>query len=224
MTSFMLKIIALISMTFDHFGDAIIGKFTFFNLLGRISFPIFAFQISEGYIHTKNLKKYFIKLVIFAVLSQIPFILFFKTFSTNFSLDIFFTLLIGLLCIYIYDKLSNKIIGIIICIALIIISLLIHVDYGAFGVSIILIFYIFKKSKLLMSIFYIFACILKYLPNLIIYNFHYLYCLSLIFTCIPIIFILLYNGKQGKKVKYLLYFYYPIHLFVLYLINVTFLS
>lgn len=224
MTSFILKMIALTFMTFDHVGDAIIEKFTFLNLLGRIAFPIFAFQISEGYKHTQNFKKYFMRLFLFAVISQIPFMLFMQTFSNSFLLNIFFTLLIGLLGIYLYDKISNKIISIIVCIALPIIAQIIHVDYGAFGVSIILIFYIFRESKLLMSVFYILACILKYLPRLLQYNFHYLYCLSLIFTCISIVFILLYNGKQGKKVKYLLYFYYPVHLFVLYFINVTLIS
>ena len=59
MSSFVLKIIAIITMFIDHVGYAIFGKFSFFNYIGRIAFPIFAFQISEGYSHTKDLKKYF---------------------------------------------------------------------------------------------------------------------------------------------------------------------
>ena len=59
MTSFVLKIIAMITMCIDHVGNAYFHHATFMNLIGRIAFPIFAFQISEGYIHTKNLKKYF---------------------------------------------------------------------------------------------------------------------------------------------------------------------
>ena len=62
MTSFSLKIIAIVAMFCDHFGDAFFGQFSFLNLIGRMAFPIFAFQISEGYTHTKNLRKYFLRL------------------------------------------------------------------------------------------------------------------------------------------------------------------
>ena len=55
MSSFVLKIIAVITMFIDHLGYTIFGKFSYLNYIGRISFPIFAFQISEGYIHTKNI-------------------------------------------------------------------------------------------------------------------------------------------------------------------------
>lgn len=92
-SSFALKIIAVICMLCDHLGDAIIKPFSFFNVIGRIAFPIFAFQITEGYIHTKDLKKYFKRLIIFAILSQIPFMLFLSTFTSPFTLNIFFTLL-----------------------------------------------------------------------------------------------------------------------------------
>ena len=58
MTSFVLKIIAMVSMFIDHLGTSYFHNTTIMNLIGRIAFPIFAFQISEGFIHTKNLKKY----------------------------------------------------------------------------------------------------------------------------------------------------------------------
>ena len=97
MSSFVLKIIAVITMFIDHLGYTIFGKFSYLNYIGRISFPVFAFQISEGYIHTKNLKKYFLRLFLFAVISQIPFMLFHSIISDTFYLNIFFTLLLGLL-------------------------------------------------------------------------------------------------------------------------------
>ena len=76
MTSFVLKIIAIITMFIDHLGYAVFNRFSPLNFIGRISFPIFAFQISEGYIHTKNVKKYLARLFIFSLISQIPFYLF----------------------------------------------------------------------------------------------------------------------------------------------------
>ena len=59
MSSFVLKIIALISMFIDHLGYTLYQKFSNFNYIGRIAFPIFAFQISEGYKHTHSKKKLF---------------------------------------------------------------------------------------------------------------------------------------------------------------------
>ena len=109
MTSFVLKIIALITMFIDHSGYVFVGSFSFCNFIGRIAFPIFAFQISEGYKHTKNLKKYFLRLGIFALISQIPFSLFsFKYHGGNILiLNVFFTLFLGLLSIYLYDYINN---------------------------------------------------------------------------------------------------------------------
>ena len=109
MTSFTLKIIALITMFIDHLGYAIFNKFSFFNYIGRVAFPIFAFQISEGFHYTKNVKKYFARLLLFAMFSQIPFMLFLSIFSNNiYKLNVFFTLFLGLFSIYIYDKIINS--------------------------------------------------------------------------------------------------------------------
>lgn len=107
MTAFVLKIVAMFSMTCDHLSYLIFGKFSFLNYIGRIAFPIFAFQITEGYVHTSNLKKYFLRLFVFALISQLPFMLFISTYSNAFHLNVFFTLLLGLLAITIYDKLDK---------------------------------------------------------------------------------------------------------------------
>ena len=108
MSSFVLKIIAVISMLIDHSGYLIFNRFSFMNYIGRLAFPIFAFLITEGYMHTSNLKKYFLRLLIFAILSQIPYTLFINTFTNSFSLNTLFTLSLGLLAITVYSKLNNK--------------------------------------------------------------------------------------------------------------------
>lgn len=224
MTSFVLKIIAVFSMVVDHLGYACFNKITFLNVIGRLAFPIFAFQISEGYIHTKNIYKYLIRLIIFALISQIPFYLFlsFVPNSSPYGLNIFFTLSLGLLSILIYDKFFGnksvlyKIFGFYCVTSLAIIALLLNCDYGAFGVVIIFLFYLFRNNKLVMSLAFILTCILYFLTSIIKNG--YLYLIMCIFSIIPIIFIWFYNGKQGYKVKYLLYLFYPIHLFVLYFI------
>ena len=109
MTSFVLKIFAIITMFFDHLGYGIYGKISWMNYIGRLAFPVFAFQLTEGYSHTKDLKKYFSRLLIFAILSQIPFSLFHSIVSDDwFYLNIFFTLFMGLLSIFFFDKSPSK--------------------------------------------------------------------------------------------------------------------
>ena len=230
MTSFVLKIIALITMFCDHFGYALVGHLSFWNYIGRIAFPIFAFQISEGYTHTKNLKKYFIRLFVFALISQVPFHLFLQKFIPNSvgSLNILFTLIFGLLCIRIYDYFSNvhnnilghqilgvkigQIVGILFTLLIAYIGELLNVDYGAWGIIVIFAFYLFKNNKLAMIISYICLCIMHYGYRIIHYGFYMQYVYLAIATMLPIIFISLYNGKQGYKIKYLLYLFYPVHL------------
>lgn len=216
MSSFVLKMIAVISMCFDHFGYYIYGgTFSWCNYLGRLAFPIFAFQISEGYEHTHNLKKYFWKLFLFAIISQLPFNLFEYAFGMELHLNIFFTLLLGLLAICLYDKSKNKIIGLLGSAICIIIGELLKVDYGYWGVLLVFSFFILKKNKILLPLGYLAIILLKYIPLLIQSNYYYPYYLLATFTFLSIIPILLYNGKLGPKTKYLLYIFYPLHLFII---------
>ena len=241
MTSFLLKIIGIISMLSDHIGDAIIGHFSNFNLIGRIAFPIFAFQAVQGYLHTRDFKKYMQRLFIFALISQFPFTLFLSTFTKTIYLNIFFTFMLGLLALFLYDKCKNKLIGVMAVIICSVVGELIKVDYGAFGILLIFNFYFFEAEfeklcnfqsvklfnknilckKYLMSITTIILCFAKYLQNIIktpMLKTHYLKCG--LFTSLSLIFILAYNQKQGAKLKYLFYIFYPLHLLILYLIHI----
>lgn len=223
MNAFVLKLIACITMFIDHIGYAIFGTHSYFNYIGRLAFPIFAFQISEGYVHTKNLKKYFLRLFVFALISQIPFMLFTKLIFNEFSINVIFTLLFGLMSITIYDKV-NKFVGIVVTVLLGIIAEKCAFDYGFFGVAIVPIFYMFRNKKVLLAMAFSLACILKYLIPVakiglesllyIFSNFNSI-TLSLIFTILSLVVILNYNGKKGKNTKYLLYFFYPIHLLII---------
>ena len=218
MSAFVLKIIAIITMFIDHVGYLVNdGKLSYFNYIGRIAFPIFAFQISEGYIHTKNLKKYFLRLFLFALISQIPFMLFDRIITNEINLNIFFTLFLGLATIFIYDKCKYKILGILAGVAIGLIAQFSHCDYGFYGVAIILIFYIFKNNFINASLFFTLATAIRYSIPLIKYgNANNRITMLFLFTCFPIIFIALYNGKKGKDTKYLLYLFYPIHLLLIY--------
>ena len=228
-------------MLSDHVGDATIGHFSIFNLIGRISFPIFAFQTVQGYIHTRNFKKYMLRLFISALISQVPFVLFLSTYSEKTYLNIFFTFLLGLLALFLYDKCQNKLIGFLVVIICSIIGELIKVDYGAFGILLIFNFYFFEREfekfykfqslklfnknisckKYFIAITTIILCFARYIPNIIETPVLATHCLKCgLFTSLSLIFILAYNQKQGPKLKYLFYIFYPLHLFILYLIHI----
>ena len=72
-TSAALHIMAMAFMLCDHLWGTIIAGNDWLTCIGRISFPIFAFMIVEGYFHTSNLKKYVKRLLLFALISEIPF-------------------------------------------------------------------------------------------------------------------------------------------------------
>lgn len=218
MTSFVLKFIAIIAMIFDHLGYVLFNKFSFMNYIGRLAFPIFAFSITEGYIHTRNLKKYFIRLLIFALISQIPYMLFIQTFTNTFTLNILFTLTLALFAITVYDKSENKLLGILSVTLCAVLANFLHFDYGWFGIVIIFIFYIFKSKKLYMNLSFGIVTFINYFYNYIT-TFRKEYLFIILFCCLSLFPINLYNGKKGKNIKYFLYIFYPLHLILLYLLT-----
>lgn len=217
MTAFTLKMIALVSMCIDHLGYFLYKGLSNFNYIGRLAFPIFAYQITEGYEHTRDLKKYFLRLFLFSLISQIPFMLFLQ--SVNISpmrLNIFFTLFLGLLCILVYDKFKHKLASIALIALIAVLGELLRVDYGYWGVLLIFVFYLCKNNKLLMAFAFLGMCLIEYFYGIFI-NFNLTSALLCLFTFLSIVPILLYNGKLGLKTKRLLYVFYPGHLLVLWI-------
>ena len=76
MSSFTLKILAIIFMTIDHIGFILFPKIDILRVIGRIAFPIFAFQVGISFENTKNKEKYILRMLIFTIISQIPFHIF----------------------------------------------------------------------------------------------------------------------------------------------------
>ena len=124
--------------------------------------------------------------------------------------------------------------GLLISICLCYIAQYLHTDYGFYGVAIILLFYMFNDNKIALSISFILATVIKYSKEIhticsysnllsengydvsVLINRNIIACVC---TAIPLIFICLYNGKKGRNTKHLLYLFYPIHLFLIYLIT-----
>ncbi len=223
MTSFVIKIIACFTMLLDHIKYAIPFTDNWVTIcLGRVSFPLFAFLISEGYEHTKDLKKYYKRLFVFGVISQIPFMLFRTLVGEWIMLNIMFTLLLGLVCITIWEKEKRIWISVPAIMGIIILSEILNVDYGWFGVLSVIVMHLFKNKKIVLVLMY----------SLIIFVFYYSLIQAQIFTMngiiyiigtiLSLIFILMYNGKEGKKLKDFFYWFYPVHSLIVYLLSFIF--
>ena len=231
MTVFVIKILAVITMILDHIKYAIpITNCFFTQCFGRISFPLFAFLISESIIHTKSRKKYIGRIAIFAIISQIPFMLFRSLVADYFMLNIMFTFLFSILGILVIDFFkSQKEISIILkyiitsfsLFSIMMLGSFIPVDYRWFGILTVWIFYIFREKKILRTIIFIFEVVIYYFVGNG-YNFSNVNFFSVIFTILPSLIILFYNGKQGKKLKYFFYWFYPIHMLIIYFLSFIF--
>ena len=206
MSLFILKVIGIVAMFLDHY-HYVIGGSEILNVAGRIAFPIFAFTLSEGYVHTRSLKKYLLRLFIFAVSIQMPSVLL----GYNYPMNIFFTLFLGLLSIYIFSLKKISIILKIILIGFILFfSQKFKLDYGMYGILLIMNFSIFRndKFKILMN-FLVLNVFNAIFPE--VFDLPDTQCFSLI----SLVFIFMYNGEKGRSMKYFFYLFYPIHFFIL---------
>lgn len=219
MSIFSIKIIACIAMFLDHIKFAIPAMENNITIyIGRMAFPLFAFFTTEAYIHTKSLKKYYFRLFVFAIISQIPFMLFRTLVGEWKMLNIIFTLLLGLTAILIYDKGEDKFISLVLVGCIAYFGYILRVDYGWYGILSVFIIYLFKNKKVLLVIAYSILLAIYYkirdMDLLIIENLKYFVC-----SLIPIFLICLYNGKLGKKAKYFFYIFYPVHMLIVYFIG-----
>ncbi len=220
LTGNQLKIIALISMTLDHVGVELLPQFEILRIIGRIAFPIFAFMISEGCRYTKNRKKYLLLMSSLAVIFQIVY--FVATRSLYQCVLVTFSFAIGLIYIFDYTCKRKSFFSVSILIfylcallfvcrilPLFLIDFYFSIDYGFFGILLPLCIYIGKTHKQKLVMLTVGLIILAIdLGDFQPY--------SLITVC----FLALYNGKRGKRnMKYLFYFYYPLHLIIIYAVG-----
>lgn len=222
MTIFIIKIIACVTMVLDHIKYAIPeteGILT--NYFGRLAFPLYAFLLTEGYVHTKDLKKYYYRMIIFAIISQIPFMLFRTLVGEWKMLNIMFTLLLGLIAITVYDKEKRKYISIPIIILLIWMGKILKVDYGWYGVTTVILLYLLKNNKSFIPFSYLLLLIFYYYSRIKSFNFGTEIILYILFSWSSTFIMMIYNGKEGKKLKYFYYIFYPLHMIVIYLISLV---
>lgn len=220
MNSIRLKWIAIITMLIDHVAAVLLPQtspaWLVMRVIGRLAFPIFVFLLVEGFHHTKDVNKYLIRLGIFALLSEVPFDLAFygKVLELEHQ-NIFFTLFLGLACIYLMSLVEKKygknavttnVLNGVVTLTFCVIAFLLRTDYNFAGILLISAFYLFRGNKLLQTftLFFVSAFILGSIS---------------VFATLAIIPIAFYNGEKGKSMKYFFYCFYPAHLLILAGIN-----
>jgi len=215
----LLKWIAIITMTVDHVGVMLYPEFTVLRFIGRFSFPLFAYLLILGIENTRNIRYYFTRLFIFALISQVPFFLALD-YGPFDSLNIFFTLSSGLLFIYFFKKSS------VFVLVPLFASLVLPFNYGIYGIAVIGCIFILKEN----TKFGVFS--------LVLINMLFLVPWSIQFLSISAIPLILLHKNGSLKItretteevtiplwrKYFFYVYYPLHLTLLYIIKLYFFS
>lgn len=231
-----LKLLAMALMLSDHLWGTGILPYNWLTSIGRIAFPIFAFQIAEGCAKTHNFKKYLTRMLLFALISEIPFNLMMSG-SVFYPLDqnVMFTFLIAMLLIHGLDrfwqkhpsliwKLASAAVALVLGYAL---GFVTFVDYYGYGVVMVLLFWLTREMKWGWAL----QLIGMYMINWVLMGgFSFVVNLFGIELLIPqqalamlaLIPIWLYNGKRGKGGKAFQMFgyaFYPLHIIVLILIG-----
>lgn len=219
-----LKWIALITMLIDHVGAVIVIRmlnleqfdrafwlqiYSPLRSIGRVAFPIFLFLLVEGFLHTRNVGKYLGRLLIFAVISEIPFNLAIagSVWSLKYQ-NVYWELALGLVVIWLVRIVGEKplhfsiqvVLKLLILTAGMVLAEVLALDYGLYGMISIFVIYQardnrFRQAALGAATFlWENPAPLAFLP------------------------ILCYNGKRGRGLKFAFYVFYPAHLLVLYLI------
>ena len=198
----------------DHFlasHNTLVMAGSFLRSVGRIAFPLFAFLLVEGFLHTRSKLKYCRNLFIMALLAEIPFDLAFSNSAWNFTnQNTLFTLTLGLLTIWALSQMEQAchsswltlFYTLLVTAAGCGAAYLLHTDYTLYGILAIVLFYLFRTQRTTAAIL---AC----------------GALSMLgpeqwFCFLALIPILKYNGSRGLRLKYTFYLFYPLHLLVLY--------
>jgi hypothetical protein len=225
-----LKIIALITMTIDHIGFFLLTPDTTLYLatriIGRIAFPLFAFMIVEGFFHTRDLAGYIKRLIVLGLAVEFILVMFYAVYDINLivipftpghlvQFNIMWTLLLGLLGVYILNQENKDLYGVLPLLFLVSYFL----PYGFYGFGLMLIWGWIRQKK----ISYLFILILSLVYMIFplvgeprIPDSSYIQLCSLL--ALPLIYF--YNGKSSIKYRFLFYWYYPAHIVVLLLIKI----
>lgn len=213
-----LKLLAVVTMLIDHIASHLMtADVVLFSVLGhnvrlypllrgvgRMAFPLFAFLLVEGFVHTHSRQKYGLNLLVFTLLSEVPWDLLHHGVWFSFkSQSVFVTLLLGFAAMYALELLQHKPVLQIAAILLgAVLSVVLRADFSVLGFAFILLLYALREHEVLRIL------------SAFVLNMQW-------WSLLAFVPISLYNGKRGfvhgKVLKYAFYAFYPLHMLVLYL-------
>ncbi len=236
LSSFGLHILGMALMLCDHMWATVIPGQQWMTWLGRLAYPIFAFMIVEGYHHTHSYKKYLLRLLIFALVSEIPFnLMCYSSWVFPFHQNVMWTFLLSLLCLGSIDRLRAKLkpwlawpLAALVAFGFVLAGQLLMVDYYAAGVLTVLAFYLLRGNSLWHK--------LGQLAALVYINWYLMSGLTVPLTVFGLTLdipqqgvavlalapIWLYSGSRGphsKAIQLALYAFYPVHMLLLALLQ-----
>ncbi len=212
-----LKIIAVLSMVTDHCAYYLLDEssvaYEVMRCFGRIAFPVFAFLVAEGFVHTRNRMRYFLSLLLFAAISEVPWYLLNGADGTH---NVLFTLALGVMTLAAIEALKKDDI---LCGA-VILSIACFaswsgVDYEWRGILMMVVFYLLGNvsdtsfpSGSKAQLFCAFPLMMHY---------------GVVGALLACLVIACYDGTRGlihgKVAKYGFYAFYPVHLIIVFLLN-----
>ena len=220
-----LKYMAFLSMLLDHVNNSMITPYldgkglllhvsNLLSILGRVAFPLFMFFLVEGFFKTRSRKKYLINLLIFGILSEVPFDLFTsrELFNKNWN-NMMFTLALSLVAIWIVDEMKGRLAkkskalwygaSVLVVAVMCAVAMFFSLDYDYHAIIVAYLFYIFYEKPL-------YGAALGYLS-----------IIKELYSVLGFAATLTYNGERGKQYKWLNYAFYPVHLLILGLLRVA---
>lgn len=231
-----LKMIAMVTMFIDHVGAAVIEMGIIeayrsgnsgisyetammfwrldllFRMIGRIAFPIYCFLLVEGFTHTGNVRRYGTRLLVFGLISEIPFDLaFFHSWCDTGHQNVFFTLLLGLIALWFLRRYEGCVwkqgAALLVCSGA---AWVLKTDYDAYGVILIAFLYFIRRLPKSTRV----------IAGAVAMSYDGLSDPRFLTEALAIIPISMYNGERGRRWnKYLFYAFYPVHILALYLVS-----
>lgn len=225
LNGFHLKLIAICTMLIDHMGYTLFPGVMWLRCVGRVAFPIFCFLIAEGCVYTHDRKKYAARLLVFALLSEIPYNLMNSGMIWDpYDQNVLWTLLLGALVCWLMDwalkkctPLSFVLTGAVMLAAYWLLEIG-NTDYGGWGMLLVAAFYGVHRAPS--------GAVVKMIAQAFGLAFFSIgvmggYLSIELWSLAALVPIWLYNGQRGfsnKAVQYGFYAFYPVHILILSLI------
>ena len=214
----MIELVAVVSMIIDHVGFVFFPEMIIFQIIGRLSFLLYAYLIALGYSRTKNSIIYFFRVLVLAIVSQ----WFFNYLISPIKLNVCFTLSFSIISLIVFESNRiNKVLKLFLYILILFLALLLGCEYGSYGILLVLLFHLYIRNQhdKTYKIYAITSIILLIIVSMFVFSFSIIHLYSIL--SLPIILLTPKNIQKIKvnSIKHINYLVYPLHLLIMFLIR-----